>query len=62
MLQLLSLHAATTEAHVPRAHAPQREANAMRSLCTATKRKPVHSCEDPTQQKEKKKKKLHAAA
>ena len=39
--QLLSPQATTTEAHVPRARAPQqREATAMRSLCTATKSSP----------------------
>ena len=38
--QLLSLHAATTEAHAPRAHAPQREATAMRSPRTTTKSSP----------------------
>ena len=40
VLQLLSLSAATTEAHVPRARAPQREATAMRSPRTATKSSP----------------------
>ena len=29
--QVLSLHTTTTEAHVPRAHAPRQEATAMRS-------------------------------
>ena len=38
--QPLSLRAATTEAHTPRAHAPQWEATAMRSLCTAMKSSP----------------------
>ena len=39
--QLLSPHATTTEAHVPRACAlQQREATAMRSLRTATKSSP----------------------
>ena len=36
--QLLSLCATTTEARAPRARAPQREATAMRSPCTTTKR------------------------
>ena len=39
-LQLLSPCATTTEARVPRAHAPQREATAMRSPRTATKSSP----------------------
>ena len=38
--QLLSRRAATTEARAPRARAPQREATAMRSPCTATKSSP----------------------
>ena len=50
---------ATTEARVPRAHAPQQEATAMRSPRTATKssprsphyRKPTRSNEDPMQPK-----------
>ena len=58
---LLSPCATTTEARVPRARAPQREATAMRSPCTATKsspptthhnqRKPASSNEDPVQPK-----------
>ena len=35
--QLLSPCTTTTESHMPRACAPQREATAMRSPCTATK-------------------------
>ena len=38
--QLLSPQPTTTEAHAPRARAPQREATAMRSPCTATKSSP----------------------
>ena len=38
--QLLSLRATTTEARTPRAHAPQREATAMRSPPTAAKSSP----------------------
>ena len=39
--QLLSLRAATTEACMPRARAPQRrEATAVRSLCTSMKGSP----------------------
>ena len=38
--QLLSPHTTTTEAHVPRAHASQREATAMRSPCTTIKSSP----------------------
>ena len=38
--QLLSPSARTTEAHVSRAHALQREATAMRSPCSATKSSP----------------------
>ena len=38
--QLLSPHATTTEAHAPRARAPQREATAMRSLRATTKTSP----------------------
>ena len=40
MPQLLSLRATTTEARVPRACAPQREATAMRRLHTTTKSSP----------------------
>ena len=40
MPQLLRLRATTTEARVPRARAPQREATAMRSPRTATKSSP----------------------
>ena len=40
MLQLLSPRATTTEAHMPRARALQREATAMRSLRTATRSSP----------------------
>ena len=40
MPQLLSPCAATTEAHVPRAHAPQREATTMRSPRTTMKSSP----------------------
>ena len=38
--QLLSLRATTTEARTPRACGRQREATAVRSLCTATKSSP----------------------
>ena len=38
--QLLSPRATTTEARAPTAHAPQREATAMRSRHTATKSSP----------------------
>ena len=38
--QLVSPHATTTEAHVPRARALQREVTAVRSLCSATKSSP----------------------
>ena len=38
--QLLSLHATTTEARVPKARAPQREATTMRSPHTAWKSSP----------------------
>ena len=38
--QLLSLCTTTTETHVPRARAKQREATAMRSLRSAMKRSP----------------------
>ena len=38
--QLLSPRTTTTEARAPRAHAPQREATAMTSPCTATKSSP----------------------
>ena len=62
--QLLSLHSRAWEPQLlkpacPRAHAPTREATAMRSTCTATKSSPCspklekspHSNEDPTQPK-----------
>ena len=38
--QLLSPRATATEAHVPRARAPQQEATTMRSLQSATKSSP----------------------
>ena len=40
MPQLLSPRATTTEACMPRAHAPQQEATAMKSLHAATKSSP----------------------
>ena len=64
--QVLSPRATTTEACVPRARAPQREATGTRSPCTATKsspcspqleKKPARSNEDPTQPKKKQKNK-----
>ena len=62
--QLLSPRASTTEARVPRAHAPQQEKPPQWETHTPqwrvdparrNQRKPVHSNEDPTQPKTKKK-------
>ena len=58
--QLLSPHATTTEAHMPRAHAPQKEKPLQWEAHTPQwrvaparrdKTKPVHSNKDPTQPK-----------